>query len=203
MAAPSWPFPTRSPGQYRRVDQGWDLQYPGTRPVLVLAVAPGTLRNAGPDPQGFGPGYPLLVLDTPVLGYPAIYYGHCFTDRGRVGRHVRQGEPVGMTGGLHSGGNAYADSNWLEIGFWRGGPAAGGVAGPSLAGVEMRRWLGGASAGVVVPALPVAAGPRSGRSPVVALLVAAGLLAGVFVVALLGAGVVAWGIAAAGRKAMS
>ena len=65
---PTWPFPTRNPSQYRRVDQGWDLQYGGTTAVPVLAVVPGTLRNAGPDPGGFGPGYPLLMLDTPVFG---------------------------------------------------------------------------------------------------------------------------------------
>lgn len=178
---PVWPFPTRNPGQYRRVDQGWDLQYAGTTPVPVLAVVSGTLQNAGPDPGGFGPGYPLLVLDTPVFGYPAIYYGHTFTIRSKIGRRVAQGDPVGMTGGLHSGGNAYPDSNWLEIGFWDNGPAAGGVAGASVPGQQMQGWLTGAPVHVGGPPPPVPpARGQQGRPPLVVALIVAGMYLGAF-----------------------
>src|SRR5215472_16195584 len=151
VSQPVWPFPTKSASQYRRVDQGWDLQYAGTSPVPVVAVVAGTLANAGPDPHGFGPGYPLLQLDTPVFTYPAVYYGHTFTDMSKVGQHVTQGEQIGMTGGASSGGNASGLSNWLEIGFWRNGPAAGGASGASQQGQQMKDWLLGSAASPVAP----------------------------------------------------
>lgn len=130
---PIWPFPGGVDwSQFRRDDEGVDLEYPGTTPVAILAVVPGTLATAGPDPNGFGISYPLLNLDEPELGFSAIYYGHTFPDWGKVGKHVSQGEPIGQTGGLHSGGNAYPLPNWLEIGFWV--PTIGN-------GVNMHRYL--------------------------------------------------------------
>lgn len=136
--SPLWPFPTKDvQSQSRRIDQGWDLQYPGVIPVPVLAVESGVLENAGPDPQGFGPGYPVLRLSKAAPGGPAVYYGHTFTNKALVGQHVPKGTPIGMTGGPHSGGNAYNDPNWLEIGFWDNGPIGNGS--------EMQSWLTGAS----------------------------------------------------------
>lgn len=130
---PIWPFPGGVDwSQFRRDDEGVDLQYPGTTPVAILAIVPGTLHIAGPDPNGFGVAYPLLELDEPELGFTAIYYGHTFLDYNVVGKHVRQGQVIGRTGGASSGGNAAGLSNWLEIGFWV--PTLGN-------GVNMHRYL--------------------------------------------------------------
>ncbi len=137
--APLWPFPVKSDSQSRRIDQGWDLQFPGIVPVPVLAVESGTVSMGGPDPNGFGPGYPILTLSKPVPGGPAVYYGHTFINHALIGVHVPKGTPIGATGGKHSGGNAYADSNWLEIGFWSGGPIGNGA--------DMKAWLTGATVG--------------------------------------------------------
>lgn len=136
-----WPFPTKDIAtQSRRTDEGWDLQYSGSQSVPIYAVESGTLRTAGPDPNGFGQSYPLLVLDSPALGqYPAIYYGHTFPDPFKVGKHVDAGEEIGHTGGAHSGGNAYLDPNWLEIGFWENGPVGNGTV--------MKQWLSGGAVG--------------------------------------------------------
>lgn len=192
MPVPVWPFPVKDvQAQGRRIDQGWDLQYQGTTPVPVLAVLPGLLQNAGPDPAGFGPGYPLLMVNPPdALGYPAIYYGHTFTDMSKVGRRVRQGEAIGMTGGLHSGGNAYPDPNWLEIGFWRNGPAAGGQPGASAAGQQMHDWLLHAPSGRVRgrigalrQGLGSSAAPGSGRAAAGRLALVLAVTAGVVMLA--------------------
>ena len=209
MIRPVWPFPTKDvANQSRRIDQGWDLQYAGTTPVPVLAVLPGVLQNAGPDPGGFGPGYPLLMVNrADALGYPAIYYGHTFTDQAKIGKAVKQGEAIGMTGGAHSGGNAYPDSNWLEIGFWVSGPAAGGQPGASVPGQKMHDWLLGAP-GLGGPRLPAGVGKGlHGTMPVAArlalvLLLAAGTVAiigGVVVFVTSGAGLAALA-ASRGRK---
>jgi hypothetical protein len=130
-----WPFPVKNiPQQSRRIDQGWDLQYPGTRPVPVYAVLSGTVALSS-DPNGFGVSYPIVTLDNPVSGGPAIYYGHVFPLPGIGGKHVRAGQAIARTGGMHSGGNAYNDPNWLEIGFWNNGPTGDGAA--------MKAFLGG------------------------------------------------------------
>jgi hypothetical protein len=130
---PIWPFPGGVDwSQFRRDDAGVDLQYPGTAPVAILAILDGTLSTAGPDPNGFGLAYPLLNIGQVVHGSTAIYYGHTLPDWDKVGKHVKQGEVIGRTGGLHSEGNAYPLSNWLEIGLW---PPAGGN------GVNMHDFL--------------------------------------------------------------
>lgn len=139
-AGARWPFPEKNwNGQFRSVDEGIDLQYPGTTPVAVRAVAAGRVVQLGPDPAkdgGFGVAYPGLVLDHPVTvhrnRYTEIYYGHTFLRTGIVGQHVHRGEVIGHTGGAHSGGNASGLSNWLEVGFFP----------PSYAnGPAMRHWL--------------------------------------------------------------
>jgi hypothetical protein len=134
--AAAWPLPGPGWSQFRRVDEGVDLQYPGTRPVPVYAAAAGRVVILGPDPHGFGDAYPGLVLDHPVTvhgrTFTEIYYGHAFPDRAVTGHHVSTGEVIGYTGGAHSGGDAYRDSNWLEIGFFP----------PSFPnGPLMRQWL--------------------------------------------------------------
>lgn len=113
-----WPFPTYSQSQFRRVDQGQDLQYPGTKPVPVRAIAAGRLVALGPDPNGFGQVYPGEILSSPIAGHREVYYGHIVPDPHLIGHHVSAGEVIAMTGGRHSGGNAYSESNWLELGFW-------------------------------------------------------------------------------------
>lgn len=116
---PIWPFPGGVDwSQFRRDDAGVDLQYPGTKPVAILAIVDGHLTTAGPDPNGFGMSYPLLELDHPEDTFNGIYYGHTFPDYSKVGTHVKQGDVIGQTGGASSGGNASGLSNWLEIGFW-------------------------------------------------------------------------------------
>jgi hypothetical protein len=123
---PIWPFPGGVDwSQFRRDDEGVDLQYPGTKPVAILAVVDGTLATAGPDPNGFGMAYPLLNIDQVVHGSTAIYYGHTLPNWGLVGKRVKQGDVIGQTGGLHSEGNAYPLSNWLEIGLWVPTPGNG------------------------------------------------------------------------------
>ena len=72
-AAPAvWPLPDAHWSQFRQVDEGVDLQYPGTSPVPVSAAAPGRVVILGPDPNGFGDAYPGLVLD-----HPATVAGRC------------------------------------------------------------------------------------------------------------------------------
>lgn len=94
------------------------MQAPGTNPVPVRAVASGTIVQLGPDPNGFGNSYPGEMLDSPVMGHNEIYYGHTFLDPGIVGQHVQAGQVIAHTGGLHSGGDAFSDPNWLELGFF-------------------------------------------------------------------------------------
>lgn len=127
MPPPVWPFPTKSKGEYRRVDQGWDLQYPGTTPVPVRAMQSGTLTTSS-DPGGFGESYPILKLDQPIGNHAEVYYGHVFPDQAKVGKHVQRGEEIAHTGGASSGGNASGESNWLEVGFFPpGGMGSGGA----------------------------------------------------------------------------
>lgn len=116
-----WPFPTKDANQYRRVDQGWDLQVaPGTP---ILAVAAGTLSFAN-DPNGFGNHYPVLTLDVAIDGNPAIYYGHN-TSGLLAGTHVNQGDVIAHAL-QQPGGNAHDLPGWLEIGWWNGGPTGDG-----------------------------------------------------------------------------
>lgn len=138
-SGPVWPFASKNPSQYRRTDAGWDLQYEGSNATNIFAVESGTLGTAGPDPNGFGISYPLLKLDKSVGGAKYIYYGHTFPDGSKVGKHVSRGEEIGHTGYPHSGGNAYNDPNWLEIGFWNNGPIGNGAA--------MKAFLLGAATG--------------------------------------------------------
>jgi hypothetical protein len=137
-----WPFPTKSMSQLRRVDEGQDMQYPGTSVVPIHAILPGRVMILGPDPSGFGNAYPGQVLDSPVMGFKSIYYGHVYPLAGIGGKHVAAGTVIAHTGGTTSGGDAAGLSNWLELGFmpisWANGPA-------------MHRLLTGGGAGGAVP----------------------------------------------------
>lgn len=111
-----WPFPNKSLSQLRRIDEGQDMQYPGTSPVNVYAILPGRRTSFGGDPGGFGNLYPGLRLDKPVYGFNTIYYGHIKPAGG--GGHLNAGDVIGRTFGPTSGGDAAGLPNWLEIGFW-------------------------------------------------------------------------------------
>lgn len=106
--------------RWDRVDEGQDLQGPGTRPLPVYALAAGTVVRLGPDPGGFGWAYPGLVLDRPVRtggrAFTEIYYGHTFLSV-RPGTHVPKGAVIARTGGPSSGGDAANLPNWAEVGF--------------------------------------------------------------------------------------
>ena len=113
----TWPFPGgRRLSELRRVDEGQDMQYPGTRPVNVYAILPGRRTTHGGDPGGFGTSYPGMVLDRPAFGFKEIYYGHIRPAGG--GGHVGAGDVIGRTMGPTSGGDAAGLPNWLELGFW-------------------------------------------------------------------------------------
>lgn len=113
-----WPFPKKDPSQYKRLDQGWDLQ--GPYPSPVLAVAAGTVQYAGPDPHGFGNKYPILMLDQPTVYGKGVYYGHVVPTV-PAGTHVTAGQAIATTA-FGPQGNATVPG-WLEIGWWNNGPA--------------------------------------------------------------------------------
>lgn len=142
--ATKWPFPTKNPSQFNRIDQGWDLE--DSQPTNILAVADGTINiNHGSDPcnggTGFGNTYPIEVLDQPVTiqgrKYTSIYYGHvAYTKLG----HVTAGTVIAHTYNCVISGGVWL--NWLEIGFWGpGGPVGQSV--PSTAGYDMEQYLNG------------------------------------------------------------
>ncbi len=125
MTSLCWPFPQKNAAQYRRIDQGWDLQTaPGTP---VLAVAAGVIDYAhdpGTNGGHFGDPYPILTLDEADANGPVIYFGHVYPDVPE-GTHVQAGERIAHTGAPGGGG---APDGWLEIGWWRNGPTGNGVA---------------------------------------------------------------------------
>lgn len=133
-----WPFRTKDPSQYQRVDQGWDLKGPIGD---VLAVAPGTVQYAGPDPSGFGIKYPVLMLDNPSQYGRAVYYGHVVPTV-PAGTHVTAGQPIATTA-QGPQGNATIPG-WLEIGWWNNGPTGNGQA---MKDALMGATVGGGAAG--------------------------------------------------------
>lgn len=110
-----YPFPIKNlAAQFRRLDQGVDLQFPGTNRVPVRALAPGVI-NINTDPGGFGT-FPVETLRHAIAGYNQVYYGHVIPAV-KAGTNVRAGQIIAYTGGRSSGGNAAGISNWLEEGF--------------------------------------------------------------------------------------
>lgn len=122
-----WPFTTKDPGQWRRIDQGQDLQGAGPSEEAVLAIADGVISYAH-DPGGggahFGDPYPVLTFRVPQGGQPACYYGHTFPAVAE-GASVHQGDVIAHTGNPGGGG---APAHWLELGWWNGGPTGNGQA---------------------------------------------------------------------------
>lgn len=137
-----WPFPKKSPSQFNRVDQGWDLQYNKSTPVLAVASGRVNLNHSS-DPCGFGNYYPLETLDKPITvngrRYTEIYYGHVHFKAGILGKHVNAGDQLAYTYPPTSCAGAWPP-NWLEIGFWRVGPVGQGSF-PTQAGTDMKKWL--------------------------------------------------------------
>lgn len=118
-----WPFRTKSDSQYRRIDEGWDLQTDIGDDVL--AVLPGLLHYAhdpGTDGGHFGASYPWVSLDEPYGPHIGYYLGHTYPVL-REGTRVAQGDVVSHTGNPGNGG---APPGWLEIGWWRNGPEGKG-----------------------------------------------------------------------------
>ncbi len=115
-----WPFTHKEvPGQFERVDEGWDIQAePGAD---ILAIAAGTVHSVNRDPGGFGNDYWSLELDD-WQGGPSnwVYNGHCHLDL-PDGTHVTQGQVCGhanRTNGFITPENgSEAPPGWLEIGF--------------------------------------------------------------------------------------
>jgi murein DD-endopeptidase MepM/ murein hydrolase activator NlpD len=121
---------------YQHDDQGVDMQTAVNTPVLAAASGHIEIHH---DPNGFGPDYAVLMLDTPIKGNTGIYYGHVAPDVAD-GTHVDAGQQIAHTqpGGPQAG-NATQDG-WLEMGFW-------GPKGPTGDGAAMHEILGSAGTG--------------------------------------------------------
>jgi hypothetical protein len=154
-----WPYQTKAPTQFNRVDQGWDLEYTSMGNP-VYAVVSGTINyDHGPNPcnggTGFGDTYPLEVLDKPVTvngrTYTEIYYGHVNGIQSLNGKKVTAGTVIAHTYQCVLSSGAFIP--WLEIGFWGpGGPVGqavtpcsidtvGGSLASTQAGCDMKQWL--------------------------------------------------------------
>lgn len=116
----TWPSTVKNANQYRRIDQGWDLQFDVGLPLLAVE---GGIIGYGHNAPGFGDPYPIIHLDRPIAGFSAIYYGHNHPDVVE-GTRVAQGHPIAHTL-AHPGGNASGDPGWLEIGFYPPQPGTG------------------------------------------------------------------------------
>lgn len=138
-----WPFTTKvgdgtegaqnDPAtQWRRIDQGQDLQGLGPGEEACLAITSGTVSYAhdpaDPNNPGahFGDPYPVLHAD----GGGAFYYGHTHpTVAERT--HVTQGQQMAVTS---SPGGGLTPDHWLELGIW-------GPNGPTGDGQSMHALL--------------------------------------------------------------
>ena len=145
-----WPFSTKSESQYKRVDQGWDMQtYPGGG---VYAISPGTIKQLAPDPGGFGNDYPVEQLDNSIGG-PSdwIFYGHVHVIPNVVGKHVTAGQLIAYANKSENENGSVAPAGWLEIGFAKPNtdapftPSQDGVSTP--AGQKMHDILLGVNTG--------------------------------------------------------
>jgi hypothetical protein len=141
-----WPFPVKSPSQFNRVDQGWDLEYKSMG-NNVRAVVSGTVNinhgaNACNFGGGFGDTYPIEVLDKPITvngrTYKEIYYGH--TADVKLGK-VQAGDVIAKTWDCVSFDSGATYVPWLEIGFYGPGGPVGHGAFPTQPGSDMKQWL--------------------------------------------------------------
>lgn len=119
-----WPLPTKDTSQYRRVDQGWDLQ--GTSGTPIYSIAAGTVSVANRNPGGFGNDYPILSLDKDIGGpSKLIYYGHVHVLQSVVGQHVNAGQLIAHANVAYGENGSAAPPGWLEIGFGGSSPVGG------------------------------------------------------------------------------
>lgn len=142
-----WPFATKDPSQYQRVDEGWDIQSePG---AAIVAIGSGTVHTVNRDPGGFGNDYWSLELDTSIGGPTNwVYNGHCHLEL-PDGTHVVAGQRCGHANHYDGENGSGAPPGWLEIGFARpgtGSPVNQG-AGTTPAGQTMKDILINASVG--------------------------------------------------------
>ena len=177
-----WPFDSMDvASQSQRVDEGWDLQ--GTSSAQILAIADGMLRQANPNPGGFGTDYPWEQLDTLITGasgasYRTVYYGHVHVIASLIGTEVYAGEVIATANpqdcNYSSGGSvaqqagapcyqSNANAGWLEEGFGDSTPAGTGQTYPTVAGSDMKALLSNASVANTNPA--AAAGAAAVRTP--------------------------------------
>ena len=111
-----WPFATKDTAQYKRTDQGWDIQTAAGG--NVYAIAAGTINLYKPNPGGFGNDYPVEQLDS-TLGGPSdfVYYGHVHMITGLDKQHVKAGDLIAHTNTTDPENGSAAPAGWLEIGF--------------------------------------------------------------------------------------
>lgn len=141
-----WPFATKDPSQYNRVDQGWDLA--GKAGENIYAIAAGTLHIYAPNPGPglFGNDYPIEELDNSIGGPQDdkwIYYGHAHIDHSLIGQHVQAGQVIGHVNRYYNENGSGVQPGWLEIGFSQAGNDAplDPPPFPTPAGTKMKELL--------------------------------------------------------------
>ncbi len=139
-----WPFRTKDQAQFKRIDQGWDLQGLGPGEEDVLAIADGHVvyeHDPGTNGGHFGDPYVMQSLDQSVAlagrSYSACYYGHA-RPVVPAGFYAIQGTRIAITTSPGGGG---APDHWLEIGFWGPHGPVGVGTGWTQAGQDMHDLL--------------------------------------------------------------
>lgn len=151
-----WPFATKDPSQYNRVDQGWDIQ--DKAGAAIYAIAPGKIHVYSPNPGGFGNDYPTEELDSSIGGPTSwVYYGHVHVLPSVNDQHVDAGQQIAVANTTDPENGSAAPPGWLEIGFAQPGTDApfDSGSGATAAGQKMKDLLlnatPGASASQVTP----------------------------------------------------
>lgn len=143
-----WPFATKDPSQYNRVDQGWDIQDKAGAPIY--AIAPGKIHVYTPNPGGFGNDYPTEELDNSIGGPTSwVYYGHVHVLPTVVDQHVNAGQQIAVANSTDPENGSAAPPGWLEIGFAQPGSDApfDSGSGATVAGQKMKDLLLNATPG--------------------------------------------------------
>ena len=153
-----WPFATKNPSQYNRVDQGWDVQTDAGG--AVYAIASGTIRTFKTDPCGFGNDYPVEELDASIGGpSQSVYYGHVHVLPELINQHVNAGQQIANTNSAQGNCTAQnwsgAPKGWLEIGFSKPGTDAPFIFGPEGSATS----AGQAMHDILITAEPAPAAP--------------------------------------------
>ena len=97
-----------------RTDDGVDIETPPDG-VPVYSITPGIVSAVASDPNGFGPGYPVIEATSGSLAGQHIYYGHVALALVREGQRVSAGQPIAIVG--HTGDAASLGHGHVEIGF--------------------------------------------------------------------------------------